>query len=120
MSDVRLNRDQMRGYLSLVEAGKGSSSVEIAQMLAREGKRLPTPRDHETVMVATGVALKAGLVSARPALTPSKGNVYASVSLTEDGESRLHRLRHPRWWLSVVYEEVKDFAARVVGSASGP
>jgi hypothetical protein len=88
--------------------------MDIAEMLAREKGKPPTPDDHDTVVLATELFIKRGLVSGRAAVARAHVKVYLDLALTDKGEVRFRRFEHPLWWLSVAYEETKDFAARVL------
>jgi hypothetical protein len=94
--------------------------MDIAGMLAREKRRPPTADDHDTVVVATEFAVKRGLVSGRAAVARAHVKVYLDLALTDKGEVQFSRLEHRLWWLSVAYEEIKDFAARVLAEMSRP
>jgi hypothetical protein len=117
---MKLNRRQVRGYLSLVKASRVGSSMDIAEMLAREKGRSPTPDDHDTVVLASEFAIKTGLVSGRTGVARTHVKVYLDLALTDKGEVQFSRFEHRHWWLSVAYEEIKGFAARVVAEILRP
>jgi hypothetical protein len=120
MKNSKLTRRQMLGYLSLMEACEGRTSIGMADIMAREQRRLPRQDDHETVLLATELAMEQGLVSGSAAKARGNVTVYLDLSLTEKGRIRLYRMHHRFWWLLVAYEEIKDFAATVAGKALGP
>jgi hypothetical protein len=120
VTDVKLNRRQLRGYLSLVKTSRRGSSMDIAQMQAREKGRFPISDDHDTVVLASELAIKTGLVSGRPAVARTHVRVYLDLALTDKGEVRFSRLEHRLWLLSAAYEEIKGFAARVVAEILRP
>ena len=114
MSERALTKNEMNGLLKLVRAGDGTTSMELATMLANSLERHPTPDDHDSIGIALKQALDKGLVSASQGIYKHKTTVFSQIRLTETGERQLDRSQHRFWWLSTVCRELKDFAATVL------
>ena len=81
---------------------------------ARLEKRLPASGDHDRIMSLLQELRDSGLIDARDAiLGRGKTPVLMGLDLTEKGENALYRGQHPFWFLSAIWNEIKDFAATV-------
>jgi hypothetical protein len=65
-------------------------------------------------------AIAKGVVSGRAAVARGKLQIYIDVVLTVKGEAYLQRAKHPFWFLGAIYDQVREFAAMVVGNIIKP
>ena len=106
-------------FLAFVQDG-ARTSLELSERISRINDRIATPEQHELIVRILEYAIKKGFVSARTGVARGKVVLYIDLILTKRGEAFLERSKHRFWFLSGLYQQLKEFAAMIIGNILKP
>ncbi len=109
----------MSVFVAFVKDGS-STSVVLAQRWLGIAERVPTQQDHELIMRILNEGIRRGLITGRAGISQARVKMYVDLALTDKGEAYLDRTNHRLWFVGAAYQEIKDFAARILAYVLKP